>query len=110
MLQQNHRRTRFQERIKIEREFLEPVNERLSKYALLAGMTAAAIDSWQAKLEGSKLTGDISAVASLLREASARARLLSDNSRDVFENQSDQSFGISKLAIMLKERLQQVEI
>ncbi|WP_137752902.1 hypothetical protein [Sphingopyxis sp. L1A2A] len=79
------RRTRFQERVRIEREFLIPVNRRVGSVVPLAGMTAAAIESWRQRAAGVDLGVDVERVAALLLEAAARAELLADNSRDVFE-------------------------
>lgn len=78
------RRTRFQERVRIEREFLVPVNRLFGAVAPLAGMTGAAIESW-----GNRASGHFEAIAvrqivSILIEAARRAELLADNSRDVF--------------------------
>lgn len=78
------RRTRFEERVRIEREFLVPINARFGTSALLAGMTGAAIDSWAVRAAGCPRGVDVTRVAALLREAAARAELLADNSRDVF--------------------------
>lgn len=79
------RRTRFEERVRIERDFLVPVNRRFGEVAPLAGMTAGAIESWRRRTAGRDLGVDVERVAVLLLEAAARAELLADNSRDVFE-------------------------
>jgi hypothetical protein len=79
------RRTRFEERVRIERDFLVPVNQRFGATAPLAGMTEAAIMSWQRRVAPVSQGVDVVRVASLLLEAAKRAELLADNSRDVFE-------------------------
>ncbi len=78
------RRTRFEERVRLERDFLVPVNRRFGADAPLAGMTSAAIDSWERRAS-SLNEGHAARIAALLREAAARAELLADNSREVFE-------------------------
>lgn len=78
------RRTRFEERVKVERAFLVPVNRRFGADAPLAGMTASAIDTWQLRASALESGIDVNLAADLLREAAARAELLADNSRDVF--------------------------
>ncbi|ALG59497.1 hypothetical protein VM77_04795 [Citromicrobium sp. JL31] len=79
------RRTRFEERVRVEREFLVPVNQRFGQQAPLAGMTAGAIELWRRRASDLNLGVDVERVAALLLEAAARAELLADNSRDVFE-------------------------
>jgi hypothetical protein len=79
------RRTRFEERVRVERDFLVPVNRRFGTVAPLAGMTAAAIESWRNRAADEDLGVEVELVAALLLEAAARAELLADNSRDVFE-------------------------
>lgn len=78
------RRTRFEERVRIERDFLVPVNQRFGVRAPLAGMTGAAIESWQFRAASVQNGVNVGLVAALLREAAVRAELLADNSRDVF--------------------------
>ena len=48
-------------------------------------MTAAAIETWRERAKAKFPAEDIDQIARLLSEASARAELLADNSRDVFE-------------------------
>lgn len=48
-------------------------------------MTARAIESWRNRAANEDLGVDVERVAVLLLEAAARAKLLPDNSRDVFE-------------------------
>jgi hypothetical protein len=79
------RRTRFQGRVDLEREFLTPVNVVFGERAALAGMTRDAIESWQRRAGHFLSVAKVEIIAALLLEASARAALLADNSRDVFE-------------------------
>ena len=79
------RRSRFEERVRVEREFLLLVNRRFGASAPLAGMTSAAIESWRRRASNSSFGVDVERVTALLLEAAARAELLADNSRDVFE-------------------------
>lgn len=79
------RRTRFEERVRLEREFLAPVNRVFGDSAPLAGMTADAISSWETRAGLLKSSVNVTLTAALLREAATRAEILADNSRDVFE-------------------------
>ena len=81
----NTRRSRFEGRVALEREFLTPVNAVFGRRAPLAGMTRDAIKSWHQRVEAVETKTKVAAVAQLLLEASARAELLADNSKDVFE-------------------------
>lgn len=78
------RRTRFQERVRIERDFLAPVNLICGSKAPLAGMTEAAIHSWEDRCKCTFPSLDVVQIAKILREAARRAELLADRSRDVF--------------------------
>jgi len=101
------RRTRFEERVRVEREFLVPVNQRFGTHAPLAGMTASAIESWRVRASELNIDVDVERVATLLSEAAARAELLADNSRDVFEAERHISpDGLSDLRILLSDVLQ----
>jgi len=79
------RRTRFEARVSIERDFLTRVNAAFGDSKPLAGMTSAAIESWRQRSKGEFPAADIDRIAHLLLEASARAELLADNSKEVFE-------------------------
>lgn len=79
------RRTRFEERVRLEREFLVPVNRVFGDRAPLAGMTADAIASWEKRANLLDSGLNVTQVAALLREAATRAEILADNSRDVFD-------------------------
>ena len=81
------RRTRFEHRISIEREYLGPINLVFGKVAPLAGMTAEAIKSWRGRARDFCDAGRIDSITAILLEASKRAELLADNSKDVFEPQ-----------------------
>ena len=70
--------------MRVERDFLVPINQRFGGLAPLAGMTSSAIESWRARASNANLDVDVERVATLLLEAAARAELLADNSRDVF--------------------------
>ncbi|MDB5694197.1 MAG: hypothetical protein JWO81_3260 [Alphaproteobacteria bacterium] len=98
------RRTRFEERVRVEREFLLPVNMRFGAEIPLAGMTADAIESWRRRAATAGIGVDVERAAALLREASARAELLADNSRDVFEaDRCTGPDGMAELRRMLVE-------
>lgn len=100
------RRTRFEERVRIEREFLIPVNQKCGRSAPLAGMTRDAIDSWETRAAAVSLNIDVKRVAAILREASARAELLTDNSKDVFEAERRiGSNGLEVIRILLERAL-----
>jgi hypothetical protein len=71
--------------VALEREFLTPVNAVFGGCAPLAGMTRDAIESWRQRAALVEPKHKVTAVAQLLLEASARAELLADNSKDVFE-------------------------
>ncbi len=81
----NSRRTRFEARVTIEREFLSRVNATFGATVPLAGMTREAIESWATRARPSSIGPDVQQIARILIEASTRAELLADNSRDVFE-------------------------
>ena len=79
------RRTRFEARVGIERDFLGEVNLVFGNTTPLAGMTAEAIFSWRDRASEGREEKDIETIAEILLEASTRAALVADNSRDVFE-------------------------
>jgi hypothetical protein len=100
------RRTRFEERVRVEREFLVPVNRHFGALAPLAGMTAGAIESWRRRASDLDLGVDVEYVATLLLEGAARAELLADNSRDVFEaGRQVVPDGLGSLRDLLREAL-----
>ena len=79
------RRTRFETRVNLERDFLTRVNSVFGQSIALAGMTREAIDSWRMRTEASLSGFDVREIVQILIEASTRAALLADNSKDVFE-------------------------
>jgi hypothetical protein len=79
------RRTRFEGRVDLEREFLTPINGLFGSSAPLTGMTQDAILSWQSRAKEFCAAVQVERVARILLEASSRAHLLADNSKDVFE-------------------------
>ncbi|WP_156380869.1 hypothetical protein [Pseudolabrys sp. Root1462] len=78
------RRTRFEKRVDLEREFLTHINEAFGEVAPLAGMTAAAIDAWQTRASSCVGHEVVEPIRDLLFEISIRAELIADHSRDVF--------------------------
>jgi hypothetical protein len=79
------RRTRFEGRVDLERNFLTKVNAVFGQSVPLAGMTAAAIQSWAIRARVHTPSIKVERIERILMEASTRAELLADNSRDVFE-------------------------
>lgn len=79
------RRTRFEARVSLERDFLTRVNSVFGENQPLAGMTTDAIESWRQRAKARWPVADIDRIARLLLEASSRADLLADNSKEVFE-------------------------
>lgn len=105
------RRTRFEERIRIEREFLTPINSVFAPACPLAGMTRDTIEAWRKKASRSYAAPEISALSDLLLEASARANLLADNSKDVFEpEERPNPDSIALLADLLRQRLAKLSL
>lgn len=51
----------------------------------MAGMTRAAIESWRERAAAAFAVDRVNKIAALLIEASTRAELLVDDSREVFE-------------------------
>ncbi|MCF1450565.1 hypothetical protein GOZ83_28190 [Agrobacterium vitis] len=81
----SERRTRFETRIKVEREFLSVVNAVFGDDCPLSGMTVDAINHWRRRALDISNSDEVKNVARLLFEASSRADLMADNSKDVFE-------------------------
>jgi hypothetical protein len=99
------RTTRFQARVALERRFLTPVNARFGAQAPLAGMTLQAIESWEARA-GRHFDPDVVAsVVEILVEASRRAKLLVDDSREVFDPALREPSGMDDLVGLLKARI-----
>lgn len=83
--------TRFHARTNLERELITPINAKYGARAALAGMTRGAIESWRLRASAEFPRENVEEVASLLIEASTRAEILTDDSRDVFEESSDRT-------------------
>lgn len=106
MNEQMSRRTRFEERVRVERMFLSPVNRVFGTVAPLAGMTGDAIESWENRALATGTERNVQQISKLLREASRRAELLADNSRDVFErDQNVGPDGLNEICLMLESEL-----
>jgi hypothetical protein len=84
-MKKTQRRTRFEGRVDLERNFLTRVNAIFGHSLPLAGMTESAIQSWARRASVNLPLADIERIKKILIEASTRAELLADNSRDVFE-------------------------
>lgn len=102
-MEASSRRTRFQERVRIERDFLAPVNAFCGTRAPLAGMTEAAIFSWQERCAQSLPSLDAKQITKILREAALRAELLADRSKDVFAGEkATRPNGLEVLRVQLE--------
>ncbi len=100
------RRDRFKARVALERLFLAPVNASFGSVAPLTGMTTGAIENWEARAARFRPAGAVKAVAELLHEASRRADLLADHSRDVFDGKTrPDSSSLQDMLRMLVEKL-----
>src|SRR4051794_18229670 len=100
------RRTRFEARVSLERNFLTLVNQAFGSSEPLAGMTLNAIECWRKRAKAVWPAVDMDRLARLLLAASSRAELLADNSKDVFEPQHRPSpNSLSKLHVLLEQAL-----
>src|ERR1700710_2061647 len=100
------RRTRLEGRVELEREFLTPVNTVFGRSEPLAGMTKDAINSWRARAAVKFNPERVANIAGILMEASFRAHLLADNSKDVFQPEHrPKPASLTKLRNMLDEAL-----
>ncbi|MFC1459290.1 hypothetical protein ACETIH_21800 [Microvirga arabica] len=107
----NTRRTRFEARVGLERDFLTKVNAVFGKSVPLAGMTRDAIESWRDRALERHGNIDVMAIAQILTEASARAELLADNSKDVFEpDYRPQPNSLDELRNLLEDTLMRASI
>lgn len=79
------RRTRFENRVELEREFLTLINRIFGQTAPLAGMTGDAIDAWETSARESLGRDTMKPIRDILIEISVRAELIADHSRDVFD-------------------------
>jgi hypothetical protein len=105
------RRTRFETRIALERDFLTRVNAKFGLSTPLAGMTRDAIESWAARAGAITEPSLVSDVARLLIEVSARADLMADNSKDVFEpDQRRQPDSLCEIRDLLDKTLTRARI
>lgn len=99
------RRKRFRARIESERTFLNLVNGAIASEFPLTGMTHVAIDAWSTKIKEFERPENIYEITAILKEASTRALLMADNSKDVFEPNQP----ISRLSIeTVYEKLKQI--
>ncbi|MGP9812924.1 hypothetical protein ACTZWT_15565 [Rhodopseudomonas sp. NSM] len=102
----NTRRTRFENRVELEREFLTHVNQRFGRLAPLAGMTGDAIDAWQVRAREAGCGNEVDLVHDLLIEISKRAELIADHSRDVFDKEGRAMAGaLDDLRVMLSKAM-----
>ena len=81
------RRTRFENRVELEREFLTHINQKFGNAAPLAGMTGDAIDAWQVRARDAGGGNAVDTIHDLLIEISIRAELIADHSREVFDRE-----------------------
>lgn len=101
------RRTRFETRVLLERDFLSRVNAVFGRFAPLAGMTIDAIESWKVRAGTKAECVVVAQIARLLSEASARAELMADNSKEVFEpDQRPQADSLRELRDLLDAKLE----
>lgn len=97
------RSRRFEQRIKIERAALEIANT--SGIALdekLAGLTAAAIESWTSRVGGRVDKLQIERVRETLTSIATVTGLLSDNSRAVFSGSEYDNHNVDSLLHVLR--------
>ncbi len=84
------RSRRFEERVKIERTALEIVNTSfLSQGAPLAGLTAAAIDSWIKRVSGQCDEVTLNGLHEILVSIASETGASADNSRAVFASTTE---------------------
>ena len=99
------RRTRFEARVSLERDFLSRVNQAFGGSEPLAGMTFDAIESWCRRAKIVWPAVDMDRLARLLVAASSRAELLADNSKEVFEpERRPLPNSLNELRILLEQR------
>jgi hypothetical protein len=101
------RRQRFRDRITTERKLLTLVNAAYGDRTILAGVTEAAIETWRLRVvaRGDCDAGQVNSVVNLMLEISERERLLSDNSRDVFDGRVPSDTSTGELTEMLRSLL-----
>jgi len=105
------RRTRFENRVELEREFLTLINQKFGSSAPLAGMTGDAIDAWEARAQEA-IGGDAArSIHDLLIEISIRAELFADHSREVFDRGGHAAAGsLDDLHVLLTNALSTVRV
>ncbi len=102
------RRTRFETRIMLEREFLAKVNTVLGSVHPLTGMTVDAIRRWGVELRRMAPTPIILDIEKLLLEASARADLMADDSKEVFQPARRELDSLVEVRVLLDQKLESV--
>jgi hypothetical protein len=102
---EGQRTTRFGARIALERRFLTPVNSTFGPVAPLAGMTEDAISSWSERAGAHFGVAAVAPIAEVLLETARRAKLLVDDSREVFDPAIRKLSGIDGLLEVLQGRL-----
>ncbi|WP_152601188.1 hypothetical protein [Rhizobium sp. YS-1r] len=81
------RSRRFEQRINIERLALEIINtSEIGREEQLAGLTAAAIQSWSSRLNEHYNERQVASLREILVAIATETGLLSDNSRAVFSS------------------------
>lgn len=102
------RRTRFETRIMLEREFLAKVNTVFGSAHPLTGMTVDAIRRWGTELRRVAPSPIILDLEKLLLEASARADLMADDSKEVFEPARRELDSLVEVRVLLDQKLEWV--
>lgn len=102
-----NKRTRFERRVDLERSFLGVVNRHFQDgFSPLSGMTGKAISSWKNSNADKVDPTLLSFVVASLREASKRAELLADNSKETFQpSRDDQASSTQHLLVSLEAEL-----
>ena len=84
------RSRRFEQRINLERAALAIVNtSEIGREEQLAGLTAAAIESWSSRIKDRFDDRLVARLRETLETIAAEAGLLSDNSRAVFSSSAE---------------------
>ena len=85
-MNQDQKRSRFERRVALERSFLRVINQRFQDPCVpLSGMTSKAISAWSTANVTLIEAEDRQFAVAVLEEASRRAELLADNSKQTFE-------------------------
>ena|SRR5689334_25229194 len=105
------RRTRFENRVELEREFLTLINQKFGNAAPLAGMTGDAIDAWRVRAREVHGSDAVDAIHDLLIEISVRAELIADHSREVFDRGGHAAAGsLDELRVLLTKAMSAVQL